>query len=71
MGRPARYVKSEIGGFLERAKYLVSIAERELADVDLRDTDKAGLHRYIRREPVGVCLLISAWNFPCALSRAC
>lgn len=67
MGRPTRYVKGEVGGFLERARYLVSIAERELADVELVDTDKEGFQRVMRKEPLGVCLLLSAWNFPCTL----
>lgn len=62
MGRPIRYAGGEMGGFLERARYLVSVAEQRLADVDLKDTDKPGFKRWIRREPMGVVLLISAWN---------
>lgn len=62
MGRPVRFAKGEIGGFLERARYMVSIAEEKLKDVLLTDTDKEGFKRWIRREPVGVVVLISAWN---------
>ena len=64
MGRPIRYALGEMGGFLERARYMVSIAEERLKDVSLADTDKPGFKRWIRREPMGVCALISAWNFP-------
>lgn len=62
MGRPIRYSAGEMGGFLERARYMVSIAETRLKDVELKDTDKEGFSRWIRREPMGVCVLISAWN---------
>lgn len=62
MGRPIRYGGGEVGGFLERGRHLVSIARKCLADVPLTDTDKPGFRRYIRREPFGVVLIISAWN---------
>jgi acyl-CoA reductase-like NAD-dependent aldehyde dehydrogenase len=41
---------------------MISIAESALADVPLTDTDKPGFKRYIRREAMGVVLIISAWN---------
>lgn len=62
MGRPIRYSAGEIGGFLERARHMVAIAKDRLKDVTLEDTDKPGFRRWIRREPLGVVLLISAWN---------
>lgn len=66
MGRPIKFAAGEIGGFLERAKYMVDIAKSRLQDVLLTETDKAGFKRWIRREPMGVAVLISAWNVrPC------
>lgn len=62
MGRPIRYAGGEMGGFLERARYMVSIAKDRLKDVTLTETDKEGFKRWIRKEPLGVCALISAWN---------
>lgn len=41
---------------------MCSIAEKSLADVPLTETDKPGFRRYIRREALGVVLIISAWN---------
>ncbi|KZS95332.1 succinate semialdehyde dehydrogenase [Sistotremastrum niveocremeum HHB9708] len=64
MGRPVAQNAGEIRGTLERAKYMISIAESSLADVPLTDTDKPGFRRYIRREAVGVVLIIAPWNFP-------
>jgi acyl-CoA reductase-like NAD-dependent aldehyde dehydrogenase len=62
MGRPIKFAAGEMGGFLERARYMVSIAKDKLKDVELKDTDKPGFRRWIRREPMGVVVLISAWN---------
>jgi len=62
MGRPIRYAPGEVAGFEERARYMVSIAEQSLADVGVGE--KAGFTRFIRREPVGVVLVIAPWNYP-------
>ncbi|KZO97238.1 succinate semialdehyde dehydrogenase [Calocera viscosa TUFC12733] len=64
MGRPIRYTASEVRGTLERAEYMLSIAPSSLADVDLSGSDKPGFHRYIRREPLGVVLVVAPWNYP-------
>ena len=47
-----------------RAEYMLSIAASSLSDVSLADTDLPGFKRYIKREPLGVILVISPWNFP-------
>jgi hypothetical protein len=60
--RPVSQVAGEIRGTLERAKYMLSIAESSLADVGLQDTDKPGLRRFIRRTPLGVVLVIAPWK---------
>ncbi|KAJ7668997.1 succinate semialdehyde dehydrogenase [Mycena rosella] len=64
MGRPISQGAGEVRGFLERAKYLVSIAASSLADVGLQNTDKPGFRRFIKRVPHGVVLVIAPWNFP-------
>ncbi|MCX5515585.1 aldehyde dehydrogenase [Kaistia algarum] len=62
MGRPIRYGHGEMRGFEERARYMIDIAPATLADIDVGP--KEGFKRYIRREPLGVCLNLPAWNFP-------
>jgi acyl-CoA reductase-like NAD-dependent aldehyde dehydrogenase len=67
MGRPIKFAAGEMGGFMERARFMVSIAKDRLQDVLLTETDKEGFKRWIRREPMGVCALISAWNVSLAV----
>jgi acyl-CoA reductase-like NAD-dependent aldehyde dehydrogenase len=62
MGRPIRYAAGEINGFVERASHMADIAERALADIHL--PEKPGFIRFIRREPLGVVLVIAPWNYP-------
>jgi acyl-CoA reductase-like NAD-dependent aldehyde dehydrogenase len=62
MGRPIRYAAGEIRGFVERASYMADIAESALADIQL--PDKPGFTRFIRREPLGVALVVAPWNYP-------
>ena len=42
---------------------MISIAESSLADVSLKDTDKPGFKRYIKRTPLGVVLVIAPWKW--------
>ncbi|WP_025899480.1 aldehyde dehydrogenase family protein [Sneathiella glossodoripedis] len=62
MGRPIRYGAGEVGGFKERATYMIEVAEKALADVQVGE--KEGFTRYIKREPLGVVFTIAPWNFP-------
>jgi acyl-CoA reductase-like NAD-dependent aldehyde dehydrogenase len=62
MGRPVKYGGAEMGGFEERSRYMVSIAESALAPV--QPAAKEGFRRYVRREPLGVVLTIAPWNYP-------
>ncbi|WP_373086774.1 aldehyde dehydrogenase family protein [Sneathiella sp.] len=62
MGRPVKFGAGEVGGFAERARHMISIAEDSLADVTVPRKD--GFTRYIKREPVGVVFTIAPWNFP-------
>lgn len=61
-GRPISQTPGELRGFIERGRYLLSIAEDALKDIALTDTDKPGFRRYIRRVPHGVALLIIPWK---------
>ncbi|KAI0808051.1 succinate semialdehyde dehydrogenase [Fomes fomentarius] len=64
MGRPVSQGAGEVRGTVDRAKYMLSIAPKALADVSLVDTDKPGFKRYIKRTPLGVVLVIAPWNYP-------
>lgn len=71
MGRPIRYTKSEIATFEDRALWLVNKAEKALADESVDEGRPEGLKRVIRRAPVGVTLLVGAWNVSPACSGCC
>ena len=63
MGRPIAYAPMEIRrGFSERAEHMADIAATVLADDFL--PPKAGYERWIRRDPVGVVLVLAPWNYP-------
>jgi len=62
MGRPIRYTPSEVGGFEERARHMISVAAGALADITVGQ--KEGFHRFIRREPFGVVFTMAPWNYP-------
>jgi len=64
--RPIKYAPNEIRGFTERANYMISIAPTALADTIL--PPKEGFHRFIRKDPLGVVLIIAAWNYPYLIS---
>lgn len=62
MGRPIAQAPSEVRGLVERATYMADIAEGALADVGVGE--KPGFTRFIRREPLGVVLVLAPWNYP-------
>jgi acyl-CoA reductase-like NAD-dependent aldehyde dehydrogenase len=62
MGRPVTQTPGEVGGTIERAKGMLNLAEKSLADV-LVD-EKPGFNRYIKKEPIGVIFVVPAWNYP-------
>lgn len=63
MGRAVRHSPFEIkGGFNERARYMIDVAEEVLGDV--RVGPKEGFRRFIRREPLGTVFVIAPWNYP-------
>jgi acyl-CoA reductase-like NAD-dependent aldehyde dehydrogenase len=59
MGRPIAQSPNEIlRGFKERAEHMTAIAPDALADIRV---DKL---RFIRRQPLGVVLVLAPWNYP-------
>jgi acyl-CoA reductase-like NAD-dependent aldehyde dehydrogenase len=62
MGRPIKYAGGELGGFEERARYMIALADSALAP--LEPAPKDGFKRYVGREPLGVVLTIAPWNYP-------
>lgn len=62
MGRPIAAAPGEVGGFEERARTMIALAEEALAP--LRLAEKPGFTRYITREPLGVSLVVAPWNYP-------
>jgi acyl-CoA reductase-like NAD-dependent aldehyde dehydrogenase len=63
IGRPVSQTPFEIRrGFRERSHYMVDIAPEALGDVALEPRD--GFQRFIRREPLGVVLVLAPWNYP-------
>ena len=63
IGRPVKQSPFEIRrGFQERARYMVDVAGDALADDVLEPKD--GFRRFIRREPLGVVLVMAPWNYP-------
>ena len=62
MGRPLRYTPGEVGGFETRARHMIGIAEAALHDVV--PSPLSGFTRFVRRDPLGVVLVIAPWNYP-------
>ena len=62
MGRPLRYTPGEVGGFETRARHMISIAGEALQDVV--PTPLTGFTRFVRRDPLGVVLVVAPWNYP-------
>lgn len=63
MGRAIAHSPFELKrGFRERATYMSGIAAETLADIEVERS--AAAHRFIRREPLGVVLVVAPWNYP-------
>jgi acyl-CoA reductase-like NAD-dependent aldehyde dehydrogenase len=61
MGRPVRY-GGEKRGLEERVRYMASIAEEALQPLTPKPMD--GFRRTVKREPLGLVLVVAPWNFP-------
>src|SRR3954453_17669411 len=62
MGRPVRY-GGEFRGVEERARHMMRIADQCLRPIPA-DDEKPGFLPMIKREPVGLVLVIAPWNYP-------
>jgi acyl-CoA reductase-like NAD-dependent aldehyde dehydrogenase len=62
MGRPIRYSAGEINGFADRGHTMIRLATSALAPIV--PPAKDGFLRSIRREPVGVVVVLAPWNYP-------
>ncbi len=62
MGRPVRYTPGEVRGFEDRARTMLRLAPAALAD--LRPPARDGFERFVRREPIGLVLVLAPWNYP-------
>ena len=63
IGRPLAQSPFEIRrGFQERALYMIDVAPEMLTDLHAGTRD--GFRRFIRREPLGVVLVLAPWNYP-------
>jgi acyl-CoA reductase-like NAD-dependent aldehyde dehydrogenase len=62
IGRPISQAAGELNGFKERADYMLSIAEKKLADIDVTKDDN--FKSFIKRRPLGIVFVIAPWNYP-------
>lgn len=58
MGRPLRWTPGEMRGFEERARKMIELAPEALAPLEV------GPGRFVERVPLGVVLVVAAWNYP-------
>ncbi|EMC91699.1 hypothetical protein BAUCODRAFT_301674 [Baudoinia panamericana UAMH 10762] len=62
MGRPIAYTAKEITTAVMRGEYMLKISDQALADTP--GEAQEGFNRYIRKTPLGVVLILFAWNYP-------
>ena len=62
MGRPLGQSPGEIRGLEERARFMLTVAPRALADRP--PEPKSGFSRFMRREPLGLVFVIAPRNYP-------
>ncbi|MCX8500324.1 MAG: aldehyde dehydrogenase family protein [Alphaproteobacteria bacterium] len=62
IGRPISQSPGEVRGLEERGRVMTMLATEALAD--LTPPVKPGFVRFLRREPVGVVLVLAPWNYP-------
>lgn len=67
MGRPIRYTGNEIATAIKRGTYMNKVSSPVLGEEGVvHGEEEKGFRRYIKRQPVGVVLIIFAWNVRCS-----
>lgn len=65
MGRPISYTGAEILTAIKRGSYLNRVSSSVLGEEAVVPGEpEKGFKRYIKRKPVGIVLIIFAWNYP-------
>ncbi|PLB50647.1 putative aldehyde dehydrogenase family protein [Aspergillus steynii IBT 23096] len=62
MGRPIAFATKEIDTMRKRADYLLDIVDDSLKNLPGQPED--GFRRFLKKEPIGVVFIATAWNFP-------
>ncbi|KAI9930316.1 hypothetical protein ASPWEDRAFT_106948 [Aspergillus wentii DTO 134E9] len=69
MGRPIAYTEVEVNTAIKRSHYLNRVSTSILGEEGIVPGEaEKGFKRYIKRQPVGVALIIFAWNYPYLIS---
>ncbi|PLB51078.1 putative aldehyde dehydrogenase family protein [Aspergillus steynii IBT 23096] len=69
MGRPIAYTGVEVMTAIKRSRYLTKISSSVLGKEGIvPGEEEKGFRRFIKRKPVGVALIIFAWNYPYLIS---
>lgn len=66
IGRPFKQNKNEVNGFETRARHLIKTSLNALRDIEIEDSPD--FKKFMTREPLGVVLIIAAWNYPYLVS---
>tara|TARA_B110000261_G_scaffold140175_1_gene160046 strand:+ start:330 stop:1706 length:1377 start_codon:yes stop_codon:yes gene_type:complete len=66
IGRPISQTAGELKGFKDRADYMLSIAEKKLANINI--AQDSNFKSYIKRKALGVVFVIAPWNYPYLVS---
>ncbi|KAJ5690497.1 hypothetical protein N7462_004889 [Penicillium macrosclerotiorum] len=65
MGRPIAYTGVEVSTAIKRSRYLIRVSDSVLGQEGIvQGEEEKGFRRYIKRQPVGVVLVIFPWNYP-------
>ncbi|WP_163834011.1 aldehyde dehydrogenase family protein [Spartinivicinus ruber] len=62
MGRPLLQAEREVSVMVERANYMLEVAESALAPAQL--PYRPGFNNKLVREPLGLVMVIAPWNYP-------
>ena len=62
IGRPISQAVGELNGFKERAEYMLSIAEKKLANINVSNDNN--FKSFIKRRALGIVFVIAPWNYP-------